>query len=87
MTQYQGSNGYSATSDAEQAAEVATQRRNVVTSVMGRQATLGPHPGNGPVQLWTETRGSNRVSGSVQCRQQQIGNFETERLNNYEMQE
>jgi hypothetical protein len=49
-----------------QAAELATQRRNVVTSIMGRQALLGPHPGTCPVQLPTETRGSNRqVSGSV----------------------
>ena len=37
-------------SASAQAAEVATQRRNVVTSVMGRQAPLGHHPGTGPVQ-------------------------------------
>jgi hypothetical protein len=53
-------------SASAQAAEVATQRRNIVSSVMGRQAPLGHHPETGPVQLPTETRGSNRpVSGSV----------------------
>ena len=64
-----------------QAAEVATQKSNVVSSVMGRQAPLGHHPGAGPVQLPTETRGSNwLVSGSVRCRQQSVGDFETEIL-------
>jgi hypothetical protein len=49
-----------------QAAEIATDRRNVVASVMGRQAPLGHHQGNDPVQLRTETRGDrNVVSGSV----------------------
>jgi hypothetical protein len=68
-------------SASAQAAEVATQRRNVVSSVMGRQAPLGHHPGTGPVQLPTETRGSNRpVSGSVRRRQQSVGDFETEIL-------
>ena len=68
-------------SASAQAAEVATQRRNVVSSVMGRQAPLGHHPGTGPVQLLTETRGSNRpVSGSVRRRQQSVGDFETEIL-------
>ena len=68
-------------SASAQAAEVATQRRNVVSSVMGRQARLGHHPGTGPVQLPTETRGSNRpVSGSVRRRQQSVGDFETEIL-------
>ncbi len=70
-------------SASAQAAEVATQRRNVVTSVMGRQAPLGHHPETGPVQLPTETRGSDRpVSGSVQRRQQSVGDFETEILGN-----
>jgi hypothetical protein len=64
-----------------QAAEIATDRRNVVASVMGRQAPLGPHQGNCPVQLWTETRGDrNVVSGSVRRRQQRIGEFGSERL-------
>jgi hypothetical protein len=49
-----------------QAAEIATDRCNVVVSVMGQQAPLGPHQGTGPVQLRTETRGDrNVVSGSV----------------------
>jgi len=66
-----------------QAAEVATQKSNVVSSVMGRQAPLGHHPGTGPVQLPTETRGSNwPVSGSVQRRQQSVGDFEMEILGN-----
>jgi hypothetical protein len=74
-------------SASAQAAEVATQRRNVVTSVMGGQAPLGPHQGSVPVQLRTETRGSDRASGSVQRKQQQIGNVETKKLNTDAMQE
>jgi len=48
---------------------------------MGRQAPLGHHPGTGPVQLPTETRGSNLpMSGSVRRRQPSVGDFETEIL-------
>ncbi len=77
------------TSASAQAAELATQRRNVATSVMGRQATLRPHPGSVPVQLHTKTSGrkNGNVSGSAQQRQQTVGNFETERLNDDAMQE
>jgi len=60
---------------------VATQRRNVVSSDIGRQAPLGHHPETGPVQLPTKTRGSNRpVSGSARRRQQSVGDFEMEIL-------
>jgi hypothetical protein len=49
-----------------QAAEIAINRRNVVASVMGQQAPLGPHQGTDPVQLRTKTRGNRNVaSGSV----------------------
>ena len=54
---------------------------------MGRQVPLGPHPGSVPVQLWPETRGSKRASGSVRSRQQQIVNVETERLDTDAMHE
>ena len=42
-------------SASAQAAELATDRRIVVNSIVGRQAPLGPHPGDQPVQLRTET--------------------------------
>jgi hypothetical protein len=65
-----------------QAAQLVTKRRNLATSFMGRQATLGPHLEGGPVQHQTETnRGSNRnVIGYVWHRQNQVGEFEAERL-------
>ncbi len=74
-------------SPTAQAAEMATQRRNVVTSVMGRQAPLRPHLGSVLVQLWTETRGSKRARGSMQSRQQQIINVKTERFDTDAMHE
>jgi hypothetical protein len=70
-----------------QAAELATNRRVVVNSIMGRQATLGPHQGTHPVQLRTETRVSNVKNESVRRVQQRVGNFETETLDENSMRE
>ena len=74
-------------SASAQAAELATNRRVVVNSIMGRQATLGPHQGTHPVQLRTETRVSNVGNESVRRVQQRVGNFETETLDENAMRE
>ena len=65
-------------SASAQAAELATDRRIVVNSIVGRQAPIGPHPGDQPVQLRTETatRGVSDGNG-VRRGQQRVGNFET----------
>jgi hypothetical protein len=58
-------------SASAQAAELATDRRIVVNSIVGRQAPLGPHPGDQPVQLRTETtRGVSDGNGGVRRGQQ-----------------
>jgi hypothetical protein len=70
-------------SASAQAAEVATNRRIVVNSIMGRQAPLGPHERTRPVQLRGEVRDANdneRVRGSGGRQQDGVGNFETETL-------
>jgi hypothetical protein len=48
-----------------------------VNSIVGRQAPLGPHPGDQPVQLRMETtRGVSDGNGGVRRGQQRVGNFE-----------
>ncbi len=66
-------------SASAQAAELATDRRIVVNSIVGRQAPLGPHPGDQPVQLRTETTRGVLSDGNGGARrgQQRVGNFET----------
>jgi hypothetical protein len=74
-------------SASAQAAELATDRSIVVNSIMGQQAPLEPHQGTQPVQLWTKTRGVSHENGSVQCVQQQVGNFETVMLDKNAMRD
>ncbi len=72
-------------SASAQAAELATDRRIVVNSIMGWQAPLGPHQGTKPVQLPTKTRGVSDGNGSVGHGQQQVGDFETVTLDKNSM--
>ena len=59
------------------AAETQTERRNVVTSLAGRQAPLG-YRDDGPAELRDET---SRNNGAPAMRRQIIGNVNAERVN------
>ena len=53
-------------SASAQATELATDRRIIVNSIVGRQAPLGPHQGTQPVQLRMETtQGVSDENGGV----------------------
>lgn len=71
-------------SASAQAAETRNERRSVVAGLMGRQAPLGSHPGNRPVQIRTETA---RNAGSPRQRQMHMGNFNVEVLGDETMNE
>jgi hypothetical protein len=58
-----------------QAGEVRDERRSVVAGLVGRQAPLGRHHGQGPVSLHNELA---RNTGNANLRQQIIGNVDTE---------
>ncbi len=66
-------------SASAQAAEIRSERRSVVSSLMGRQAPLGNSHGQGSVQLRTET---SRNAGSRRMRQMSVGDYNVEVLGN-----
>jgi hypothetical protein len=72
------------TSASSQAAATRNERRSVVAGVMGRQATLGSHPGNRTVPIRTETA---RNAGTPRQRQMHMGNFNVEVLGDETMNE
>ena len=71
-------------SASAQAAEIRNERRSVATTLMGRQAPLGNHHGQGPVQLRTETA---RNAGSGRMRQMSVGDYNVEVVGNDAMNE
>ncbi len=71
-------------SASAQAAETRNERRSVVAGLTGRQAPLGSHPGNCPVQLRTETA---RNAGIPRQRQMHMGNLNVEVLGDETMNE
>ncbi len=64
-------------SASAQAAESRSERRSVVAGLMGRQAPLGNHQDQHPVQLCTET---SRNIGTARQRQMHMGDFNAELL-------
>jgi hypothetical protein len=64
-------------SASAQAAELRSERRSVVSGLIGRQAPLGNHQGQRPVMLRTET---SRNLGTGQMRQMQMGDVNVEVL-------
>ena len=72
-------------SAAAQAAEIRSERRSVVSSLMGRQAPLGISGAQArPVQLRTET---SRNAGTGRMRQMFVGDVNMEVVGDNEMQE
>ncbi len=64
--------------------EVRRERGNVVRSIVGAQAPLGQHQGDGVAHLCNET--STRSTGTAQQRQRSVGNVEhVHRMNEGEM--
>ncbi len=64
-------------SASAQASESRSEKRNVVSGLMGRQAPLGNHQGQRPVQLRAETLRNIRT---VRQRQMHMGDFNVEVL-------
>ncbi len=64
-------------SASTQASESRSKRRSVVSGLTGRQAPLGNHQGQRPVQLHTAT---SRSIGTVRQRQMHMGDFNVEVL-------
>ncbi len=71
-------------SASAQASESRSKRRSVVSGLMGRQAPLGNHPGQHPVQLCTEM---SRNIGTGRLRQMHMGEVNMEVLGDDTMNE
>ncbi len=71
-------------SASAQASESRSERRSVVSGLVGRQAPLSNHHGQRPVQLCTET---SRNIGTVRQRQMHMGDFNVEVLGDDTMNE
>ena len=71
-------------SASAQAAESRSERCSVVAGLTGRQAPLGNHQGQHPIQLCTET---SRNIGTARQRQMHMGDFNAEVLGDETMNE